>query len=70
VSAGRCAHTGLSIPECSCSACCRRLVAGHAPWLLVEGAEVRRTVSVPRAVRRPALRAVRDSGAGRLGAAR
>ena len=27
----RCAHTGLSIPECSCRACLLALVQAHAP---------------------------------------
>ena len=27
----RCAHTGLSIPECSCRACLLALVKAHAP---------------------------------------
>jgi hypothetical protein len=27
----RCAHTGLSIPECSCRACLIALVEAHAP---------------------------------------
>jgi hypothetical protein len=27
----RCAHTGLSIPECSCRACLIALVETHAP---------------------------------------
>ncbi|HEX6745108.1 MAG TPA: hypothetical protein VF087_12870 [Solirubrobacteraceae bacterium] len=27
----RCAHTGLSIPECSCRACLITLVETHAP---------------------------------------
>jgi hypothetical protein len=27
----RCAHTGLSIPECSCRACLIMLVETHAP---------------------------------------
>lgn len=31
----RCQGTGLSMPECSCPACCRRQIAHHAPWLLV-----------------------------------
>ena len=27
----RCAHTGLTIPECSCRACLMALVETHAP---------------------------------------
>ena len=27
----RCAHTGLTIPECSCRACLMTLVETHAP---------------------------------------
>ena len=31
----RCPHTKLTIPECSCASCCRRLIRRYAPHLLV-----------------------------------
>jgi len=30
----RCAHTGLSIPECCCRHCCEAQLRRYAPWLL------------------------------------
>lgn len=33
----RCPHTGLSIPECCCTECCRALLSRYAPALLDPG---------------------------------
>ena len=30
----RCPHTGLSVPECCCRACCEEQLRRYAPWLL------------------------------------
>lgn len=32
----RCSHTGLSVPECCCRACCEEQLRRYAPWLLRE----------------------------------
>lgn len=32
----RCPHTGLSVPECCCRACCEQQLRRYAPWLLRE----------------------------------
>ncbi len=34
----RCPHTGLSVPECCCRACCEEQLRRYAPWLLREPA--------------------------------
>ena len=53
--ARHCPHTGLSIPEWSCRACCRELLQRYAPALLNPG-----PLEQPCCIPSPAIRTAED----------
>ena len=42
MSARRCMHTGVSLPECSCLSCNREKLRRYAPWLVARAEKGRR----------------------------